>query len=59
VEAARIDALRQAAIEVGKSARRRDKLIREAVDEGLSYREISAITGLTYGRIGQIVRKHS
>lgn len=56
MEPSRKAILKRAAIQVEKSLARRDALIREAVAEGLSYRQVADLTGLTFGRVGQIVR---
>jgi DNA-directed RNA polymerase specialized sigma24 family protein len=48
--------LRRAARAVDVSLARRDTIIREAASKGLSYRRIAELTGLTFGRVGQIVR---
>jgi hypothetical protein len=40
-----------------KNAQRRDKAIREAASAGLTLREIAELVGLSYQRIGQIVKR--
>lgn len=44
------------ASESAVSTRLRDDAIRAAVLAGMTHREVAEITGLTYGRIGQISR---
>jgi hypothetical protein len=45
------------AVRTAKAATgRRDDVIREAAANGYSYRRIAALTGLSFTRIGQIVR---
>jgi hypothetical protein len=48
--------LKRVAAQVDRSLTRRDAAIREAAASGMSYRRIADLVGLTYGRIGQIVR---
>jgi DNA-directed RNA polymerase specialized sigma24 family protein len=49
--------LRKAASTAAAAHKRRDELIVEASRSGMSYAEIAAIVSLTFGRVGQIVRR--
>jgi hypothetical protein len=49
--------LRKAASTAAAAHKRRDALIVEAARSGWTLEEIGAIVGLSFGRIGQIVRR--
>lgn len=48
--------LRAAASTLGTAQKRRDELIVEASRAGMTLKEIASLVGLTFGRVGQIVR---
>jgi hypothetical protein len=48
--------LKQATAQVKTAYRERDQLMAEAARSGMSLRTIASVVGLSFGRVGQIVR---
>jgi hypothetical protein len=48
--------LKQATAQVRTAYRERDQLMAEAARSGMSLRSIASVVGLSFGRVGQIVR---
>jgi hypothetical protein len=48
--------LKEATAQVRMAYRERDQLMAEAARSGMSLRSIASVVGLSFGRVGQIVR---
>ena len=48
--------LRRTASDLAGAQKRRDQLMVQASEAGMTLKEIAAIVGLSFGRVGQIVR---
>ena len=53
------NALRGAKHRVRDAIKHRDKLIRQAVTEGKSYREVSALAGVSHQTVANIVNRQT